>query len=93
MKNFIPILVTSINSFIFLSIVILTLYQSIKYRNVLSLILYGSFFSSISWHVLATTHSLNHIHLNFICWYLFFVPFAVFYFFEAKNFSKTINNP
>ena len=30
MKNFIPILVTSINSFIFLSIVILTLYQSIK---------------------------------------------------------------
>ena len=34
MKNFIPILVTSINSFIFLSIVILTLYQSIKYRNV-----------------------------------------------------------
>ncbi len=34
--------------------------------------------SSLSWLVLAKSHSYVHNHLNYVCWYYWFVPFCVY---------------
>jgi peptidoglycan/LPS O-acetylase OafA/YrhL len=37
-----------------------------------------AFFSSISWSILMKDHSIIHTHLNFVLWYLFFIPAATY---------------
>lgn len=41
-----------------------------------------AFFSSISWSILMKDHSVIHTHLNFVLWYLFFIPVATYLIFE-----------
>jgi hypothetical protein len=48
-------------------------------RNVaqaLALTAVFSFLAPLSWHVVATPHSFVHPHMNFVLWYMPFLPFA-----------------
>jgi hypothetical protein len=42
-------------------------------------LIYTSFLGAVSWFVLAKGHSQVHTHLNYIVWYIGFVPFSVLY--------------
>jgi hypothetical protein len=42
-------------------------------------LIYTSFLGAVSWFVLAKGHSQIHTHLNYIIWYIGFVPFSVLY--------------
>ncbi len=45
-------------------------------RDVVAFIL--AYLSSISWFVLAKSHSFIHTHMNYVCWYYFLVPVCLY---------------
>lgn len=52
-------------------------------RDSLAVALAVSFVAPLSWYVLAKGHSDIHYYLNYVLWYLLFVPFALFFIFDS----------
>ncbi|WP_018604629.1 acyltransferase family protein [Uliginosibacterium gangwonense] len=52
----------------------------VSYRNVILWV--SSFLASVSWSILMKDHSIIHTHLNFVLWYLFFIPVATYVIFD-----------
>ena len=44
-----------------------------------------SFFSSLSWFILAKEYSYIHLHLCYVVWTVSFIPFSVLILFDKKN--------
>lgn len=51
-----------------------------RHRN--TILWVSSFFASTSWSILMKDHSIIHTHLNFVLWYLFFIPVATYLIFN-----------
>ena len=72
-------------------LLILTGIMVVKKRKSLPwcLLIMLSFISPISWYFFAKGHSFIHGHLNFVLWYLPFVPFSILFFIESILKSPT----
>ena len=57
-----------------------------------SLALVISALSPLSWFVLAKGHSYIHLHLNYVLWYLLFVPWAMLCLFQAAGENKGVTD-
>lgn len=67
-----------ISRFSFLFYFILVLFFSVKYLDSrLRLALLISFFAPVSWFVLASPHSYIHTHMNYVLWYIPFIPISL----------------
>jgi hypothetical protein len=58
----------------FLSFQVYSLYIFIIAKKSIKYFLALSFLGPISWYFVFKGHSAIHYHLNFILWYLFFIP-------------------
>ena len=73
------IVVLILNTLLFLTLILVAFLRSnLKMRLILML----SFMAPLSWFVIAKGHSAGHYHINYVLWYLPFIPFsfiALFY--------------
>jgi len=70
---------------LFLIILIFLCCKNIKQMPTYFLIpLFISFLAPLSWFLIAKPHSFLHYHINYILWYLYFIPFAVVAITETK---------
>ena len=53
--------------------------------DALALALLVSLLAPLSWFTLAKGHSYHHFHMNYVLWYLLFVPFAMLLFFHRTD--------
>ncbi len=51
-----------------------------------------SFAAPVSWFIMAKAHSHAHTHMNYVLWYLFFVPFALITIAEFYRQKKKTGN-
>lgn len=58
---------------------------AIKQRSPLSLGLLVAIIAPLSWFFLAKAHSYVHYHLNYVLWYLVYIPFGMFFFLKRSN--------
>jgi hypothetical protein len=61
----------------FLLFIVYCCYLMIKRKDSLSLALFVSVLAPISWFVVAKNHSADHYQLNYVLWYLPYIPFGV----------------
>ena len=52
-------------------------YKIIRNRSDLSLLTTAAFIASVSWFIAAKGHSAQHYHINYVLWYLPYIPFGV----------------
>ena len=82
--NFQTEIITGINGNLFPLLSILPIFVFISdfhsnKKNIGVVTLYAlSFFGSISWLVLAKSHSYIHTHINFIIWYFGFIQICIY---------------
>jgi hypothetical protein len=72
---FVIILINCISFLVFCSAMLTVVCLS---RDRLSLVTLLSLVSSVSWLLIAKGHSYVHTHLNYVLWYILFIPFAAF---------------
>jgi hypothetical protein len=70
---FVIILINCIAFLVFCSAILIVVCLS---RDSLSLVTLLSLVSSVSWLLIAKGHSYIHTHLNYVLWYILFIPFA-----------------
>jgi hypothetical protein len=82
-----------LNKLFLITIITVSFYAAIRlpfyYFATLSL----SFAAPVSWFIMAKAHSYAHTHMNYVLWYLFFVPFALITIAEFYRQKKKIGNP
>lgn len=54
-----------------------------------NLVIATAFIGSVSWFLIAKGHSYDHFHLNYVLWYLFFIPFSIIYLVEFLRLRTT----
>lgn len=72
-----PIVSTAISVFAFWAFNLAAFYTMARHRSILSSVALASFLGSASWFVLAKGHSYIHTHLDFVLWYLVYIPFGL----------------
>jgi len=94
--NFETDILTGINGklFVFLCIVPLIICgrKIVKYKMVTEeLLLYGiNFIASVSWFILAKSHSYVHTHMNYVLWYFGFIQVCIYII--VRQIETTINS-
>jgi len=73
----IQFVVKVINYFAFIVFFVFVFIEALKQRNYISLSVLLSLFATLSWFVLAKGHSYIHYHMNYVLWYLPFIPLSM----------------
>jgi len=68
---------TGMSIFAFLAFNLAVFYTLARHRSILSSVTLASFLFSASWFVLAKGHSYIHTHIDFVLWYLLYIPFGL----------------
>lgn len=68
--------VVLVNVVAFIAFIVLVLWGTVRRRDGLSVVVSAAFIGSISWFLAAKGHSYIHTHLNFVLWYILFIPFG-----------------
>ncbi|WP_426418666.1 hypothetical protein [Bradyrhizobium genosp. A] len=75
---------TGMSIFAFLAFNLAVFYTMARHRSILSSVTLASFLCSASWFVLAKGHSYIHTHINFVLWYLLYIPFGLLSIVDSK---------
>ena len=75
----------SLLSFLFL--IFYTIILSLKSKKYYKYYILTSLISPLSWFLIAKGHSSIHLHMNFVLWYIMFIP-SCFIFLSNHSFKK-----
>ena len=85
------IVIKSISITAFLILHVFSFYVFLKANRSIKYFMAISFFAPISWYFIAKGHSAIHFHMNFILWYIFFVPASIIGIINHLQSKKFIN--
>ena len=86
------IAIKSISITTFLVLHVFSFYVFLKANKSIKYFMAISFLAPISWYFIAKGHSAIHFHMNFILWYIFFVPASVIGIINHLKSKKIINH-
>ncbi len=75
---------TIINNLGFIIFCIFVFFKAFKGKSPLSAAIFVAFSAALSWYVLAKGHSYIHTHMNYVLWYLPFIPLSMLLFIKKK---------